>query len=138
MDDLGLDELRIPQVEVKAVRYRQPGSRQSHINGEFLRGPIPLSWLTLACEIGGKVLATALAIWFLAGLKNTGENLLLTSAILERFNVDRSAKSRALAQLERAGLIKVVRRPRKNPLVTIVEKPTQADQRNEIVIPSGG
>jgi DNA-binding transcriptional ArsR family regulator len=67
-------------------------------------------------------LATALAIWFLSGLRHGGtDGLRLTAATLKPFQVDRSAKSRALKALEGAGLIRVQRRDRKNPVVTILD-----------------
>jgi hypothetical protein len=68
-----------------------------------------------------------LAIWFLAGLRNRLGRLNLTTAILARFHVDRYAKSRALKALEGAGLIRVERRGKKNPLVTILEVGPAAD-----------
>jgi hypothetical protein len=69
------------------------------------------------------VLPVSLAIWFLAGLRNRKHGLNLTSATLRRFGVgDRSAKSRALVALERAGLVRVARQQGKNPLVTILEQ----------------
>ena len=46
----------------------------------------------------------------------------LTTAILNRFHVDRKAKYRALRALEVAGLISVSRQPRKNPVVTILDE----------------
>jgi hypothetical protein len=66
-------------------------------------------------------LAVALAIWFLAGLRNRQNDLKLTTAALKRFGVtDRSTKSRALDALEGAGLVHVERQPGKNPIVTIL------------------
>jgi DNA-binding transcriptional ArsR family regulator len=91
------------------------------ISGAFLKANIPLDWLSRACRLSGKSLATALAIWYLKGLQNSSENLRLTSAVVERFGVSRFSKSRALRYLEKAGLIKVERQLRKNPLVTILK-----------------
>jgi hypothetical protein len=126
--------LRVPQVEVKesrpGVAPGQRGSRPSNqFKGGFLRGPIPLSWLGRVLALPGqKVLAVALAIWFVAGLRGRRDGLLLTSAILRRFCVtDRSTKYRALQALEEARLIRVERRPRRNPFITIlVPDETQA------------
>jgi hypothetical protein len=101
----------------------QPRKRpfRRHINGEFLRGPIPLHWLSLACKLPGKVVATALAIWFQAGRQGHEEGIKLTSQILDRFHVDRHAKFRALKELEKAGLIRVHRQAGKNPIVDLLE-----------------
>ncbi|NBO91183.1 MAG: hypothetical protein EBV06_02525 [Planctomycetia bacterium] len=57
----------------------------------------------------------------------------LTTAILKRFGVNRKAKYRALASLEDAGLIRVHRELRKNPVVTILElkgEPAGEDSRD--------
>jgi hypothetical protein len=124
---LELPGLRVPQVEARGPRMpaggRGAGGAPAWVDGKFLRGPIPLSWLGRACRLSGaKVVAVALAVWFLAGLRGKREGLQLTKATLKHFGVvDRSAKYRALKELERAGLIRAERRRGKNPLVTIVE-----------------
>src|SRR5262249_47178588 len=90
------------------------------IKGGFLKGPIPLAWLSVACSLGSKAaISVSLAIWFEAGRRKS-DLVKLTSAILERFHVNRKAKYRGLALLEEAGLIAVYRQPRKNPEVTIL------------------
>ncbi len=94
-------------------------AQPQRINGEFLKGPIPLDWLSVASSLPGKALAVALAIWFEAGRRRSSE-VTLTTAILARFGVGRKAKYRALQKLERARLISVMRVPRKNPLVRIL------------------
>jgi hypothetical protein len=121
MDDV-LARLRVPQVEVLPHEALARRRSSGHVVGKFLRGPIPLAWLGRACRLrGGKVVATALAIWFLAGLRRREWDLKLTSDTLTHFGVtDRAAKYRALKALEEAGLIQVERRPNKNPLVTIL------------------
>jgi hypothetical protein len=97
-----------------------------HKKGEkFLKGPVPLSWLASAAQLPGKSLHLGIVLWFLAGLKNT-RSVSLSSSVLQRFGVDRSAKRRALSQLETAGLVSVHRHSGCNPLVTILsdqEKP---------------
>jgi hypothetical protein len=60
-----------------------------------------------------------LAIWYLRGLKNC-ETVKLTGPILNQFGVDRHAKYRALAALEKARLVRVERRMGKNPTVEIL------------------
>ena len=127
---LDIGELYVPQVvvddndepETPAVNQRNRPARSNWINGKFLRPRVPLDWLSPACNLSGKALATALAIWYLSGLrKGRTEELKLTTTTLKIFNVDRYAKSRALKELERAGLISVRREGRKNPVVTILE-----------------
>lgn len=111
---------RVPPVPPAAVSPPVPKPKKK-ITGEFLKGPIPLPWLTLASKLAGKApLAVALAVWFEAGRRKSKE-VRLTTAILKRFNVNRKAKYRALESLEKAGLVRVRREPRRNPVVTILD-----------------
>jgi UDP-N-acetylmuramyl tripeptide synthase len=120
-----LDQLRLPEVwnvkhdttnpQETTVPFKAP-----KVKGEFLKGPIPLDWLGIASGLPGKAtLATALAIMFEVGRRKSKE-IVLTTAILGRFNVNRKGKYRALTQLEAAKLISVLRRPHKNPVVTVL------------------
>lgn len=98
-----------------------PKPKAKKITGEFLKGPIPLPWLTAVTRLSGKApLAVALAVWFEAGRRKSNE-VKLTSAVLRRFSVNRKAKYSALKSLERAGLVRVRREPRRNPVVTILD-----------------
>jgi hypothetical protein len=86
----------------------------------FLRGPIPLDWLSRAAALPGRSLHVAIAVWFMAGLKKT--NVVPISNVTSlQFGLDRNAKYRALDWLESANLIKVERRPGRAPIVTILE-----------------
>lgn len=118
-----IERLRLPieqMAPLAATTAPKKPPVKSRVNGEFLKGPIPLAWLTIAAGLRGKAsLAVGLAIWFEAGRKKSG-TITLTTAILNRFKVNRKAKYRALDALEAAGLIVVERRPRKNPVVSIV------------------
>lgn len=91
------------------------------VNGEFVKGPLPLNWLSSACKLRGKSpLTVALAILFEVGRRKSNQ-IVLTTAICERFGVNRKAKYRGLSALEAAGLILVNRRPRKNPIITVLD-----------------
>src|SRR5579871_2712036 len=81
---------------------------------------IPWDWLSKVCHLKNlKALPTALVIWHRSKL--TGKlSVKLTSKDLVSLNVNRQAKYRALAAMEGAGLIKVERKNRKNPTVTIL------------------
>ena len=106
---------------VAAKVSRSPTAKK--IAGEFLRGPIPLPWLTAAAKLSGKApLVTALALWFEVGRRNSRE-ITLTAAIMVRFAPDRKSKYRGLQSLEKAGLVHVNRELRRNPVVTILDVP---------------
>jgi hypothetical protein len=131
----GLSDLLVPQVEVQGS---PDGSRQAEgrsddwIKGKFVKGPIPMDWLGRVCQLPGKTLATAMAIWFVAGLRRRKDGLKLTTETLGLFAVNRSAKSRALKALVKAGLIRVHGEPRKNPEVTILEAPAVAEKKEGV------
>lgn len=135
-----LDQLRLPDQQFfkhvqTTPKERKISAKPPKVQGEFLKGPIPLAWLGRAAKLPGKAsLATALAIMFEVGRRRSQE-IVLTSAILKRFGVNRKAKYRALKLLEKARLISVVRRPRKNPLVAVlvVEDGTTVDSEKLIV-----
>lgn len=99
-------------LKTKPPRHR-PGDR-------FLKGPIPLDWLTKASMLPGKSLQVGLAVWFRAGTTKSRE-VALTRALAAEFGVDRYAKARALDHLEQAGLVSVQRISGRNPVVTIFD-----------------
>ena len=84
----------------------------------FIKGPIPLKWMTKAAGMEGKTLHVAVALWFLAGLKRSRKVALFQSK-LKLFNISRQASYRALLRLESAGLVSVERRRGRSPVVTI-------------------
>ena len=85
----------------------------------FLKGPIPWDWVEIASKLPGKALALGMLLWREAGMDGIGP-VTITSAKAAALGIDRSAKSRAVADLERVGLVRVERRPRQNPLVTLI------------------
>ena len=101
----------------------QPASTRPprHRAGEkFLKGPIPWSWLAAAAHQPGKALQVAIVLWFLSGVKRA-RTIALSGAVLRGIGVNRHAGYRALAALEEAGLVSVVRHPGRNPVVTLME-----------------
>ena len=135
-----LDRLRAPLDQmVKPSKATEKGvkvsSKPNRIAGEFLKGPIPLAWLSRASRLRGKAaLAVGLALWFEAG-RRRGREVVLTTAICERFGVNRKAKYRALFALEKANLIVVKRVSRRNPVVTIQhfkDESVSEDRRQDV------
>ncbi len=111
---------------------RRTGSKRlpRHKAGQkFLKGPIPLDWLSTAANLPGKSLHVAIAIWFTASLKKSPTVSLSNLASLP-FGLDRNAKYRALQWLEAAGLIAVDRKLGRSPMVTLLEV-GEADGRED-------
>lgn len=124
--------------DMSPVQLYDPGDQKGRtswsgpepVDGKFLRGPIPFSWLTPAAADQGKAaILVGLAIWYLKGLKNSNK-VVLTSAACQLLNINRKLKKQGLERLEQAGLISVTRREKKNPTVEIIlQDRTQGDSR---------
>jgi len=99
-----------------SVRRRQGKFKRQ--TPRFIRGPIPLAWLSEACGLGGKVGQVVLAIWYARGLN--GEPVALTATLLGTFGVTTKTGRSVLARLEAAGLVSVERRRGRSPRVTVV------------------
>jgi hypothetical protein len=99
-----------PQVTVRAGQ-----------GGRYVRGPIPLSWLSRACALPGqRVLAVALALWYVRGLRSKNHDLEVTADTWELFGVDAGARCRALKALTNAGLVRVEDLPGRRRLFGLV------------------
>ena len=88
---------------------------------EFIKGPIPLPWLSRAARLPGKYpIIVGLALWFMAGVLAKRE-IRVTSGLWTRFGINRKSGYAALRSLEAAGLVKVRSFPGRRPIVTILE-----------------
>lgn len=87
----------------------------------FVKGPIPLEWLTAAAQLeGGSPLIVGLAIWHLSGLQRKVDKITVSLAgISKRWGLSRSTVTRALAKLEAASLVRVSHAPGCSPRVGI-------------------
>jgi len=87
----------------------------------FVKGPIPLDWLTEASLLPGKCLNVAMAIQWLAGMSGA-RPVKLTKRAEASFNVSSDTSRECLNRLEAAGLIQLNRSPGKRPLIEVVVK----------------
>ncbi len=88
--------------------------------GKYIRGPIPLEWISRAANLPGKALAVWTMLWFLDGV-NQSRPFKPEKWLLEMFGVGRGAFDNGLDALESAGLISVERRIGKRPIITLVK-----------------
>jgi hypothetical protein len=96
--------------------HRQPRkTSQSY----FLKGPIPLWWLTRASKLPGKATALGIALWWLRGMSKD-DSFKLTGKALEAMNVSRDAATDGLRRLEVDELVSVERAKGKRPTVHII------------------
>jgi DNA-binding MarR family transcriptional regulator len=103
----------------KERRKFVPADRQKSLLAKFLKGPIPWSWIEKACRLSGKSLAVGLCLWRLAGATKS-KTIKLSNSEVAALGIDRHAKTRALKQLEAAGLIEVIHHRGRFPRVTIL------------------
>ncbi len=85
----------------------------------FLRGPIPMDWLSKAANLPGKTLHLAMALWWLKGMTK-GNPFKLTRKALDLLNISRDAASDGLVRLESQGLIAVERKSGQRPLIKLL------------------
>ena len=119
MIPIDLDKYRLPAEALKSPKLpkRAPRPRRGE---QYLRGPIPWPWLSAAARLPGKTLHVAVAIWFVAGLKNN-RTIRFRPAVGRGLGLSRYAAYTGLAALEKLGLIQVDRQRGRSPIITIVD-----------------
>jgi DNA-binding transcriptional ArsR family regulator len=90
-----------------------------------LCGPIPWAWWLVALRLTGPALATASACWMVAGWERLAE-FELSLGNWDDLGLSRFGASRGLKSLQRAGLIEVVERSGRSPIVTLLDRPVAA------------
>jgi hypothetical protein len=88
----------------------------------FLKGPIPLPWLSAAAALPGKALNVALAIRWVSDMSKAAE-IHITKAALQHFGLSEDAYRDGLNRLEQAGLVVVVRKAGQRARVRILPMP---------------
>lgn len=111
------------EMDIKAVRLgfnpRSGDWIEKQPTELFLKGPIPLKWLSVAASLPGKSINVALAINWLDGM-NRGKPFKLTKKALGLFNISKDAANDALNRLAAAGLISLDRRPGQRPTIRVL------------------
>ena len=90
--------------------------------GRFLMGPIPWDWIQAIGRLPGKALHVALILRHHADMKRSHQTH-LSRGQLKELGVLKDAGRRGLAELEKAGLVSVVRHTGRSPVVKILEAP---------------
>ena len=114
-----LEQLTFPQSKSSLGLEKQAPLHLKQ-RGKFLKGPIPLEWLTKAANLPGKSLHVAVALRFWAGVKKI-RSIKLSNRSLKDLGITRYSKKRALKNLELAGLIIVKSHTGRAPTVTILD-----------------
>jgi hypothetical protein len=74
-----------------------------------------------ARRLGVTALLVGLALWHIKGLRKT-DTFIVSNLMLREWDIQPDAKRRALRALERAGLVKIERRDKRSPLVTLIKR----------------
>jgi hypothetical protein len=108
----------ITEAEVETIWLQGQRLRRA---SRFLKGPVPLAVLQQAARRPGKSLALYLAIRHRIDLRGMPE-VSLPAEYLATWGISKYSKLRAIAALERAGLVRVVGRgPGRSMRVALVE-----------------
>ena len=100
------------------------GKRESRRTDPFLRGPIPMEWLSAASALCKSALLVGLALWFLRGVIGKQCPVKFTSAARRSMRLTREQSRRGIPALEAAGLLRVVKGGRgRCPVVEILTAP---------------
>ena len=114
------DKFKVPQASgdlLHAIKKEKKLGKKS--NCPFLKGPIPIHWLASARKTSLTALTVGLYLWHLSGLTKK-KTFKATNRTLPMWRLDRYAKYRGLKELEKSGLIKVKRKNKMSPEVTIL------------------
>ena len=73
MDDkvitLDIENFRLPNNYIRTFPKPPKKPRKPRLSGNFLKGPIPITWLMKACALPGKAFQVGIVLWYLCGLQ---------------------------------------------------------------------
>lgn len=113
---LGPDGILEEPTKETVARWRKQNQKQ---RVEFLKGPIPLNWLSQAGSLPCAALRVGLALWFEAGRRRS-KTVRLGPGLLGKLSIPRITGRRGLDALEAAGLVTADRHTGRCPVVTIL------------------
>jgi hypothetical protein len=108
--------------------------------GQFILGPVDVSWILRAVRLGVKALLCGLALWYLHGRRRkwkTYDRKVVSNLALDGWGISPDAKRRALLKLANAGLIEVEYRGKRSPRVMVLS-PYAKDKAKAPASPCSG
>jgi hypothetical protein len=79
-----------------------------------------------------KALFVGLALWHLKGLRKA-DTFVVSNLMLRDWGIKPDAKRRALLKLEKAGLIRIEKRQKRSPQVTLLVRASAGNDQNRLV-----
>ena len=122
---MALQEQHVSRPKEKRLRYDSKSGKyvECRKTSLFLKGPIPLAWLSVAASLPGKALNVALAIRWVADMSK-GSEVYATKVALQLFGLSEDAYRDGLNRLEAAGLVAASRQAGRRTRVRILTLPT--------------
>jgi hypothetical protein len=120
IDPFDVERLLAGPMEFRALKRATVPAKIKRRRGQFIKVPWP--WFEMLAGATGQTYRVALYLLHL-DWKSGGKPFKLANSMLAIDGVSRQSKWRALAALERRGLIKVERRARRSPIIIHVSHP---------------
>jgi hypothetical protein len=96
-------------------------AEETVLPGEYISGPIPVSWIGPAMREGGNACVVAMLIWHYWKLR-TGRPVRVSMCKCQAINMGRRARNSALAKLADMGLIEIDAHRDRAPVVRVIRK----------------
>lgn len=109
-----------PEVEVRYVFGKGGSYTPAKKSEPFLKGPIPLVWISKVSMLPGKAFQTALAILWLTDMSGGGP-IKLSRQAMQRFSLSADAARDAVKRLEAAKVITVERKVGQKHSITLIK-----------------
>jgi hypothetical protein len=77
------------------------------INGDFIKGPIPLDWLNKSFSLHKRTILTVLSVWHLYELNRRPTFFKYSYSMASKFGLKRTSAWRGLSDLQRLQLITI-------------------------------
>ena len=108
-------------IEEKRLVYKHP--RFAEITSKqaakfFLHPKIEMLWIEKAAQLGMQALMVGVLLHF-RSVWCGKDSVTLPKELLDKFNISRGVKQRALKRLEEAGLVSIVQETGRSPLITL-------------------
>lgn len=126
--NVDIKSMKITKVTNHIPKERNYNSKKIQlINGDFIKGPIPLKWINKAFPFHRRTLLTALSVWHLYELKRRPIEFKYSYSMASKFGLKRTSAWRGLSDLEGLNLISVKRIKGGSPLISILIKNQSED-----------
>ncbi len=113
-DDI-FDDLE--QIQVEVMPGTITAKKRERRRQQFVK--VPLSWIKILSGVRRASTLRVTLYLLYRHWKDGGKSITLSNIVLAEWGLTKWQKWRALAELERLGLVEVVRKPRQAPVVTL-------------------